>query len=397
MEISGKFANAVIYTDLVEDGAIKQVMDLCNNAASNGSVIRIMPDVHEGNGCTIGTTMTIHDRVTPNLVGVDIACGMRVVKLAESEVDFPLLDAQIKRSVPSGFNSRTSIHEMAKDFPIESLKCYEKIKCGSKSLYQLGTLGGGNHFIEVNKGTDCLYLVIHSGSRNVGKLVAEYYQDLAYETNLQTACKQRQVIIESCNINRQTDKIQEQLNEVIPANKDLAYLMGSEMQDYLHDCDIMAQYASLSREIMAHEILRNAKLTEVESFETVHNYVCGQSKDYMLRKGAISAHNGEKVIIPMNMRDGSIIAVGKGNQDWNCSAPHGAGRVMGRREAKRTFKLEDFQESMQGIYTTSVSQNTIDESPFVYKPMEEITKYIGDTVDIIEIVKPVYNFKDGGR
>ena len=389
IEITGKYTNATIYTDNVEDGAIKQITDLCNNIASTGSVIKIMPDVHEGNGCTIGTTMTIRDRITPNLVGVDIACGMLVCELNVTEIDFEEFDKQVRRSVPSGFNSRKTIHEFAKSFPIESLACYGDIKCGDKPLYQLGTLGGGNHFIELDRGSDGkLYLVIHSGSRNIGKVIAEYYQDLACELNFRAASEARRIIIERVS----KDQIQEELDKVIPANKDLAFLLGEDMANYISDCNAMYAYASLNRAIMAHEIVRNVGgITIVGAFSTIHNYI--DSQEMILRKGAISAKLNEKVIIPMNMRDGSIIALGKGNPDWNCSAPHGAGRVMGRKEAKRTVQLDDFVKSMEGIYSTSISKDTLDESPMVYKPMEEIVKYVDATIDIIDVIKPIYNFK----
>jgi len=391
IEINGKYTNAVIYSDLVEDGAIAQITNLCNNEAACESNIKVMPDCHEGNGCTIGTTMTIHDRITPNLVGVDVSCGVICAKLnIEKPIDFAEFDHQVRRSVPSGFNSRKTIHPIANGINLSDLKCANNLKRLESAYYQIGTLGGGNHMIELDsdKNGD-VYLIIHSGSRNIGKQVAEYYQKLAIKE-----CRETKSTIRTEIINNTIDKsfIGEKLSTIDPLVDDLAFLDGVSFDDYIHDMKVLQIYAHLNRESMLQEIIRNVPGISVDSqFETVHNYI--DTEHMILRKGAISAQNGEKVIIPMNMRDGAIIAVGKGNPDWNYSAPHGAGRVMGRKEAKRTFKLDDFKKSMEGIFTTSVNQNTIDESPFVYKPMEEITKYIGDTVDIIDIIKPIYNFK----
>ncbi|MFA5760419.1 MAG: RtcB family protein [Dehalococcoidales bacterium] len=396
IEVNGSFADAIVFNDLVEDGAIKQITGLCNNEASKGSKIRVMSDIHEGNGCTIGTTMTIHDRVTPNLVGVDIGCGMLCVKLEDSEIDFRLLDAVIHKNIPSGFNSRETIYTHHGDIDLNNLHCVAHMNKLDRAYYQLGTLGGGNHFIEIDKGSDgSYYLVIHSGSRNIGKQVAEHYQKLAINSMYSYRENYRKMIIDELTSSGRSRLIGERLGVLPHIIDDLAYLTGKDMENYLDDMNLCQWYADINRKIIAEIIINEMKFTSGGMFTTIHNYI--DCENMILRKGAISAQKDEMVIIPMNMRDGSIIAIGKGNSDWNFSAPHGAGRIMGRREAKRTFKLEDFQESMKGIYTTSVSQNTIDESPFVYKPIEEIIKYIDDTVDIVDVIEPVYNFKNDGR
>jgi len=398
ISITGKYANADIFTDQVEDDAIAQITDLCNNVASEGSAIKIMPDVHPGNGCTIGTTMTITDRVVPNLVGVDISCGILCTCLGEVEIDLPRLDHQIKRSIPSGFYSRKTVHSRADNVDLTELRCAEKLtKPIDSARYQLGTLGGGNHFISIEENElGVKYLLIHSGSRNIGKQVAEYYQKLAIDECRKNTDVMRAEIIRTNKENGTPDLIQSQLDAMPRLVEDLAYLHreSQSFHDYLHDMTIMSRYAALNRNIIAEEIIRNTpELTgsTYDWFQTVHNYI--DPATMTLRKGAISAQEGEMVTIPMNMRDGSIIAVGKGNPDWNYSAPHGAGRIMGRREAKRILDFETFRQSMQGIYSSSVFPGTIDESPMVYKPMEDILKYIGDTVEIQSIIKPVYNFK----
>jgi RNA-splicing ligase RtcB len=392
--VKGKCSIAHIHTDNVEDSTLSQITDLCNNECSRGSIIHVMPDCHTGNGCVIGTTMTIKDTVVPNLVGVDVACVDITAKLQELVTDFAAYDHQVRRSIPAGFNSRKTIHPFAKEIDLSGLKCADKIDRLDHAPYQIGTLGGGNHFHSIEQSsTGEQYAVIHSGSRGIGKKVAEYYQNLAIFECRNTKVSQRQNIIQECNNIGRLQDIGNMLSSISPLVEDLAYLEGASFDDYMHDMEILRQYANLNRAAMIDELVNHAGISVSESFETVHNYVDGQSKDVILRKGAISAQKGEKVVIPLNMRDGSIIAVGKGNSDWNYSAPHGAGRVMGRREAKRTFKLEAFQEAMEGIYSTSVSQDTIDESPFVYKPASDIVDNISDTVEICEIIKPVYNFK----
>lgn len=395
INIEGKYTNAVIYNDNVETGTIEQVTDLCNDWCSEGSVVRIMSDAHEGNACVIGTTMTIVDRIVPNLVGVDVSCGMLYAQIEDNEIDFEKLDRVIRERVPSGFNSRNKAHEIASNIDLNSLRCADHINKLDRSYLQIGTLGGGNHFIELDRDSKGnMSVVIHSGSRNLGKQVAEYYQKLAIkERKLEREWNRSLIVAKWLEVDK--TKINEELSKIPLPNDEFAYLVGNSFDDYIHDMRILQIYANLNRKAILAEICASMNFAVTEKFTTAHNYI--DTENMILRKGAVSAQKGERLIIPMNMRDGSIIAIGKGSPDWNYSAPHGAGRIMGRKAAKKTFKLEDFQESMKGIYTTSVSANTIDESPFVYKPMQEIIDNIGDTVDIIDVIKPVYNYKDDGR
>lgn len=394
IELKGKYNTAKVFTNNVEQRAISQIIDLCNQEFSKGSKIRIMPDTHAGAGCTIGTTMTITDKIVPNLVGVDIGCGMYCVKLKEKEIDFELLDKVIRNYIPSGQNIRESKHNKSKDIQIEKLKCFNHINY-DRAIKSIGTLGGGNHFIEIDRdNNDNLYLVIHSGSRYLGKQVAEYYQELGYKKLTDNRMTKEQLINKLKNEGREKE-IQKELKKLpnIKINKQLAYVEGVNLVDYLHDMKITQEYAKINRVVIAEEILKNTGLTIDESFTTIHNYIDIENK--ILRKGAISADLGEKVIIPINMRDGSIIAIGKGNEDWNKSAPHGAGRLMSRSKAKEFVTLEEFKDSMNGIWTTSVNEHTIDESPMVYKSLDEIIDNVKDAVEIIDIIKPLYNFKAG--
>lgn len=394
IELKGKYNTAKVFTNNVEQRAISQIIDLCNQEFSKGSKIRIMPDTHAGAGCTIGTTMTITDKIVPNLVGVDIGCGMYCVKLKEKEIDFELLDKVIRNYIPSGQNIRESKHNKSKDIQIEKLKCFNHINYDI-NIKSIGTLGGGNHFIEIDRdNNDNLYLVIHSGSRYLGKQVAEYYQELGYKKLTDNRMTKEQLINKLKNEGREKE-IQKELKKLpnIKINKQLAYVEGVNLVDYLHDMKITQEYAKINRVVIAEEILKNTGLTIDESFTTIHNYIDIENK--ILRKGAISADLGEKVIIPINMRDGSIIAIGKGNEDWNKSAPHGAGRLMSRSKAKEFVTLEEFKDSMNGIWTTSVNEHTIDESPMVYKSLDEIIDNVKDAVEIIDIIKPLYNFKAG--
>ena len=365
IEIKGQYGEAKVFTDNLEPTAEGQIQALCNQPFISGSKIRIMPDVHAGKGCTIGTTMTIGDYVVPNLVGVDIGCGMLTVQLKEKRINLPELDSFIRQHVPYGRAVREHAHRSHGRIHLDELYCYKKIDM-RRAKESLGTLGDGNHFIEISKDeADNLYLVIHTGSRNPGLRVAEYYQKKAYN---------------AVGGKQQSD---------IPY--ELAYLSGTEKGEYLHDMKLMQQYAALNREIIKETILDGMKLHEVDGFSTIHNYI--DTDNMILRKGAVSAQKGEKLLIPMNMRDGSLVCTGLGNEDWNCSAPHGAGRRLSRRDAESSFTLSEFKKQMDGIYTTSVSQGTLDECPMAYKPMEEITKYIGDTVRIDRIIRPIYNFK----
>ena len=406
IELKGKYAEAIVYTDLVEKSAIGQIMAILNQDFTKDQKIRIMPDVHAGTGCTIGTTMTIGNKIVANLVGVDLSCGMLTVKLKENRIDLPKFDSVVHKHIPAGMN----VHKISKDNRTEvdltELKCYGKAKFRSDYIYRsVGTLGGGNHFIELDKDSEGnIWLVIHTGSRNLGKAICEYYQDLAFENLKATVnggnrkSKIDELIAKLKAEHREAD-IQDELNkfnkEYYEKNPhipyELCYVEGEAFDNYIHDMRIVQQFAHDNRAEIARLILKESKLHEVERFETMHNYI--DIDNMILRKGAVSAQLGEKLIIPMNMKDGSLICVGKGNPDWNYSAPHGAGRLMSRREAKDSISMTDYKESMKGIYSTSVCKETIDESVFAYKPMQSIIDNIGDTVDIIDVIKPIYNFK----
>jgi len=363
-EIRGEYNSAKVFTYNIENGAMAQIQELCNQEFVKNSIIRIMPDVHEGIGCTIGTTMTITDKVVPNLVGVDIGCGMETVKLKQKSMDFEKLDRTIYAYIPSGFDIRKKPHKYVEYTELDKLVCKKHVNL-ERARLSIGTLGGGNHFIEVNRDkNDDLYLVVHTGSRHLGKQVAEYYQKLAYE------------VLKSKGIR---------------ISKHLAYVHGENFRNYLNDMKIVQQYAVYNHKAIVDEILEKMDLEAVDRFTTIHNYI--DLEDMILRKGAISAKKGEKVLIPINMRDGSLICIGKGNKDWNYSAPHGAGRIMSRRKAKETISLEEFKKTMEGIYTTTVNRDTLDECALAYKPMDEIINNIQDTVEIIDIIRPLYNFK----
>lgn len=398
LEIKGNKNTAICYAKVIEDGAVQQIRRMCDYELAEGSRIRIMPDVHAGKGCTIGTTMTVTDKVCPNIVGVDIGCGMYTVQLADTNLDFERMD-EACHYIPSGMNVWEGRQEK---FDLSDLRSYRSLKDTKRLGRSLGTLGGGNHFIEVDRSTDgTFYLVIHSGSRNLGKQVAEHYQQLAIDLH---AGKEdyyiwRDEIIRSYKEEGRRSEIQQALknlekeytakNPDVP--EDLCWLHGSFLEDYLHDVEICQQFARRSREKMAEILLERTGMTAVSSFHTIHNYI--DTREMILRKGAIAAHAGEKVLIPINMRDGSVIATGKGNPEWNYSAPHGAGRVMSRAAARASVNLEEYRKSMEGIYTTSVNKNTIDEAPMVYKSLEDIIGVISESVDIVDIMKPVYNFK----
>lgn len=395
LELRGKYNSAKVFTDNIEETAVGQIIELCNQEFTKGSNIRIMPDTHAGAGCTIGTTMTVKDKVVPNLVGVDIGCGMALVNLGnEIKIDLKGLDDFIRNYIPSG----QEVHEVQQEFDLTELKCLNQIN-EDRALKSIGTLGGGNHFIEVNKdNSDNIYIVIHSGSRYLGKQVAEYYQEKAYKELTDLKLEKYNLVLDLKKQGREKE-IQNELKKIsIPkVNKQLAYVKDNAFNDYIHDMKIVQHYAYENRMQMLNSILNNylhINLKDnVEYFQTIHNYI--DIENMILRKGAISAQKNEKVIIPMNMRDGSLMCLGKGNPDWNYSAPHGAGRLMSRSKAKENVTLENFKESMKGIYTTSVNTSTIDESPMAYKPMQEIIDNIQDTVDIVNIIKPIYNFKAG--
>ena len=402
-EIVGKKNTAVCYAKVVEDEAIEQIRRMCDYDCTVGSRIRIMPDVHSGKGCTIGTTMTVVDRVVPNVVGVDIGCGMYTVELGKGDIDLAAVD-EAAHYIPSG---RKVWEGRQEKFDLTELNCYRELKDTKRLVRSLGTLGGGNHFIEIDEAADgTKYLVIHSGSRNLGKQVAEYYQKLA--TNLDRGygeyMKARDEIIRTYKEQGRKNEIHDALKlreqlmskegiiKAEPENpRDLCYLTGEYLEHYLQDVELCQAFARRNREIMAKVLMERVGLTGGEAFHTIHNYI--DTKEMILRKGAISAREGEKVLIPINMRDGSVLAVGRGNPEWNYSAPHGAGRIMSRTTAKDTLSLEEYEEAMKGVYTTSVNAATLDEAPMAYKSLEDIIDVIRDSVDVIDVMKPVYNFK----
>lgn len=390
IKVTGKVNEAICFAKIFEDKAKEQIETLCNQSFVSNSKIRIMPDVHAGKGCTIGTTMTIADKVVPNLVGVDIGCGMYVMNIGKEEIDLKKLD-KICYEVPSGKNIWDSKKET---FDISRLHCYPYLRT-ERVEKSIGTLGGGNHFIEVDRGSDgTQYLIIHTGSRNLGKQVAEYYQKVAIEQcELKLQQRQRQKIEELRNSGREKE-IQNELKKVKQDNsfiEELAYLEGEKFNSYMHDIEICQNFAKLNRETIAKYIAEKMGFQTFEKWHTIHNYI--DIENMILRKGAISAKKGEKVLIPLNMRDGSIIAVGKGNPEWNYSAPHGAGRLKSRTEAKKEITIDEYIKSMNGIYTSSVNMDTLDESPMSYKPKESILDVISETVEVLEVVKPIYNFK----
>jgi tRNA-splicing ligase RtcB (3'-phosphate/5'-hydroxy nucleic acid ligase) len=389
LEIKGKYNTAKVFTDKVEATAANQILELCNQEFVKDSVIRIMPDTHAGAGCTIGTTMTIQDKIVPNLVGVDIGCGMFVSMLEKTKLDLVRLDKIIRAFVPSGFEVRETPHAYNAFIDLDNLKCKEHINL-TRARLSIGTLGGGNHFIEVNQDDDDnLYLVVHSGSRYLGKQIAEYYQNRAIKELTRRSNKEIVAELKSQGRDQEIQEIIEK--ERINVSKALSYVQGETFNEYIHDMHLAQKYAEYNRKAIAQVIIEEMKLKVSDCFTTIHNYI--DVGEMVLRKGAISAKKGELVIIPINMRDGSIIATGKGNVDWNQSAPHGAGRLMSRAQARRTLSMAEFVTSMDGIYTTSLSVDTLDEAPSAYKPMEEIIANIGDTVVIDKIIRPVYNFK----
>ena len=390
-----------IFTNNIEEEALNQINLLLEQDTFKNSKVRIMPDVHAGKGCVIGFTGNLGDKVIPNIVGVDIGCGMLCVELGKVNIDLEKLDNIIRQYIPSGFD----VHEerKVKFDKLQELKCYRELKDTKRLERSIGTLGGGNHFIEIDvDDEENKYLIIHTGSRNLGKQVAEYYQELANQLcnyNKEEYLERKEKLIQEYKEQGRKQEIQSALEKLakeynqnrnkIP--KDLAYLEGKYREDYLHDMKICQEFAKQNRFEIAKIILSAMGLNIHDKFETIHNYI--SFEDNIVRKGAISAKKGEKVLIPINMKDGCIIAIGKGNNDWNQSAPHGAGRIMSRMKAKEIFNLEQFKESMEGIYTTSVNESTLDEAPFVYKPMQEIIDNIKDTVEIEKIIKPIYNFK----
>ena len=396
LEIKGKVNTAICFAKVIEEGAIEQIRRMCDYPFTEGSQIRIMPDVHAGKGCTIGTTMTVIDKAVPNVVGVDIGCGMYTVNLGNVEINMEKMDAAA-HFIPSG----TDVWEGRKErFNLIDLRCYRELKDVRRLERSLGTLGGGNHFIEIDRASDgTKYLVIHSGSRNLGKQVAEHYQRLAVDLNKgkEDYFTKRDALIAEYKAAGRRNEIQAALKELqwesheSTISEDLCYVYGKYLDDYLHDVEICQQFARRSREFMAEVILERLNLTASDAFHTIHNYI--DTEERILRKGAIAAHEGERVLIPINMRDGSVLAVGRGNPDWNYSAPHGAGRILSRTEAKEVLDMDEYRREMAGIYTTSVNEKTLDEAPMAYKSLSDIIDVISESVDVIEVLKPIYNFK----
>ena len=394
-------ADLKIFTDNIDEIAVGQIMQLIAQPSFRDKKIRIMPDVHAGAGCVIGFTADLGEKVIPNIVGVDIGCGMHVIKLGKVNINLKDLDEFIHQNIPAGFsaNSKSYNGKFTSKFDFNKLYCLKDIKNLNRCDLEIGTLGGGNHFIEVDIDKENnKYLVIHTGSRNLGKQVATIYQNKAIDycknmvqPKVDAKIKELKEQGRQLDIDKEIKAIYEEFKQYsVP--KDLCYLEDKEREEYLHDMKLCQEYAKHNREVISKRIMTFLGLQAVEEFECIHNYIDDKN---MVRKGAISAHLGEKVIIPLNMRDGAIIGTGKGNPDWNESGPHGAGRLLARGDAKRSLKLEEFQDTMKGIYTTTVNESTIDESPMAYKPSQEIIDAIKDTVEITSIIKPVYNFKAG--
>lgn len=397
-EIKGKYNIAKIFTDILEEGAASQIETLCSQEFVKDSKIRIMPDVHAGAGCTIGTTMTITDKVVPNLVGVDIGCGMETIRIRNKRLELQKLDKLIYENIPSGFAVRETPHRYNEQIDLTELR-YQKAVRLDRAQKSIGTLGGGNHFIEVNQDDEgCLYIVVHSGSRHLGLEVAKYYQEAGYRQLNRNDKVDMDGLIACYKAEGRDKEIQQALTKMkrqvltgIPYA--LAYVTGSLFDDYIHDMKIVQRFAELNRKAMITEIIKGMKLDVEEQFTTTHNYI--DTESMILRKGAVSAKAGERLLIPINMRDGSLICIGKGNKGWNYSAPHGAGRLMSRTKAKQSFTVSEFKKQMKDVYTTSVNKDTLDECPMAYKNMNDIVNNIGPTADILKIIKPVYNFKAG--
>jgi RNA-splicing ligase RtcB len=390
IKVKGKYNTALCYCGELEPVAFEQIKAVCDREEFAGSHIRIMPDVHAGKGCTIGTTMSIADKIVPGMVGVDIGCGMETVRLAERKLDFARLDSLIRSKIPSGRNIRKRPHALNAKIDLEKLRCADRVQL-SRAQLSIGTLGGGNHFVEVGSAEDgTLYLVVHSGSRHLGQEVANLYQQQACKA---LAGSSRKAAREPKNKGRKREA-EEHFQGPAPVAdmpRDLAYASGKLFDDYLHDMRIIQRFATLNRQAMVEVILEGMGLVETERFTTVHNYIDMESM--ILRKGAVSAKRGERLLIPINMRDGSLICVGKGNPEWNHSAPHGAGRLMSRTKARNTLSMDAFKASMEGVFSTSVHRDTLDESPMAYRSMEEILLHLCPTAEVVERIQTVYNFK----
>ncbi len=398
IEIRGKYNEAKIFTDVVDSASIAQVQELCNQEFTAGSRIRLMPDIHAGAGCTIGTTMTIADKVVPNLVGVDIGCGMETVRIREGRLELQKLDKLIQERIPSGFAIRDSAHPYLSQIDLSELCCARHVDL-LRAERSIGTLGGGNHFIEVDRDDDGnLYLVVHSGSRHLGVEVASHYQQAGYKALNRVDDASVEALVARMKAEGREKEIPKEIKRLKNARqtripKALAYVSGDLFAQYIHDMRIVQRFAMLNRQAMVDVIVKGMKLHVEEQFSTIHNYIDTDVR--ILRKGAVSAKAGERLLIPINMRDGSLLCVGKGNADWNFSAPHGAGRLMSRADARQSFTVSAFKKQMAGVYTTSVSKATLDECPMAYKGMEDILNQIGPTADVEKILRPIYNFKAG--
>ena len=396
IELNGKYNTAKVFTDNIDSASVSQIIELCSQEFTIGEKIRMMPDVHAGVGCVIGTTMTITDKIVPNLVGVDIGCGMETTRIREGRLELQKLDKLIYEKIPSGFSIRDKAHRYLNEIDLSELCCARHVDL-LRAEKSIGTLGGGNHFIEVDKDDEGnLYIVVHSGSRHLGTEVAEHYQNEGRRALWGGAQYQVQAAIDQLKAEGRFQEIQKTIKALkkeheLNIPKDLAYVEGKLFEDYIHDMKLTQQFAMLNRKAMVDVIMTGMGFTAVETFTTIHNYI--DTDAMILRKGSVSAKAGEKLLIPINMRDGSLICSGKGNEDWNCSAPHGAGRLMSRKAAFNALSMEEFQKEMEGIYTTCVVPDTLDESPMAYKSMEEIVAQIGPTAEIIERIRPVYNFK----
>ena len=398
LEVAGKYNQAKIFTDVVDQASIAQVIELCNQEFTAGSRIRLMPDIHAGAGCTIGTTMTITDKVVPNLVGVDIGCGMETCCISENHLELHKLDKLIRERIPSGFGIRSDPHRYLEQIDLSELCCIKHID-QLRAEKSIGTLGGGNHFIEVDRDDNGqLYIIVHSGSRHLGVEVASYYQEEGYKVLNHTDDGSVQHLIAELKAAGRQKEIQKELQRLknskqtnIP--KTLAYVSGELFDQYIHDMKIVQHFAMLNRQAMMDEIIKGMKLHVEEQFTTIHNYI--DTDSMILRKGSVSAQAGEQLLIPINMRDGSLLCVGKGNEGWNFSAPHGAGRLMSRAQAKQSFTVSEFKKQMADIYTTSVGSATLDECPMAYKGMQDILDNIGPTAEVVKIIRPIYNFKAG--
>ena len=399
IEIKGRSNVALCFAETIDEKAAAQIQALCDRPEFAESKIRIMPDVHAGKGCTIGTTMTITDKVVPSMVGVDIGCGMETVRLADREIDYATLDGLIRREIPSGRGVRQEPHRLFEHAELDQLRCLRQVNL-QRACHSIGTLGGGNHFIEIDRSDEGdLFLVIHSGSRHIGTEVADYYQEQAARASQGTSKQQIDELIERLKAEGRQREIattiatfrEQASSETVRMPKDWYYVSDQLLEDYLHDMNIIQRFAQLNRQAMAEVILQGMGLREVSRFSTIHNYIDLESM--ILRKGAVSARQGELLLIPINMRDGSLVCVGKGNDDWNQSAPHGAGRLMSRKAALRDLSMAAFTSAMEGIFTTSVSPDTLDESPMAYKSIEEIVRAITPTAEIVTHLHPTYNFK----